>query len=812
MSRDRDAAAHDDVALGGLTVLELGDQKVGFCGNILADLGAEVIRVEAVPDDADPRRDPDPGGTDGRHEDAYSLYFNANKGGITLDLASSDGQQTLRSLLARSDVLLEGLAPGTLDDLGLGYERLRAAHPGLVMASVTPFGQTGPYRHYRATDLVCAAMGGMMYLARPAGAIPLALPGEQAYLIAALHAATGILMALREREASGLGQHIDIAVVEIQALQQYNLVRYSLASELGWPAAEAGAGPHGALRCRDGFVNINVRGSRMWHSFLDWVGRPAQFQDARWANRHYRGRHSAELKAFFEAFAGTRDKQQLFEEGQDRAHLLIAPVNDLGDFARSPQARARRAFVEVEHPLLGRYRYPGPAQRLSQTPWRLRSPGASLDQHDDQFRVSSFEFRGERGDAKPGTRNQAPGTRRLPLAGIRVADFTWAIAGPYCTRLLGEFGAEVVKMGSSAKWQERGLRPGQDRPSALRQRTTFADNNRDKLDITLNLNTAEGRRLALDLVRVADVVVENFSPRVMERWGLDYRALRAVRPDIIMCSLSGFGQDGPYREYTGAVSVLMAASGMDHLWRHSPEASPFTANHLHGDYAAGVHAAVAVLAALQYRQRTGRGQYIDQSQAEVMVNLLGPAYLDHFLSGCMPQPRGNHHRACAPHGCYRCLGHERWCVIAVTTEAEWRGLCRAMGDPSWSNEARFADVAGRLAHEDDLDRHLEEWTCQHTPHQVMRLLQAAGVPAGAVQNGEDLYRDPHLRARGFLVPVNDPDIAEVEYPGPSIHLSETPGRFQPCARMGEHNGYVFDDLLGLSAERVAELTEKGVLT
>lgn len=802
MSRARHEAGHDDVALGGVTVLELADEKVGFCGKILADLGAEVIRVEAVLGDASRRGEPHPAGIDSRGDDPQSLFFNANKRGLTLDPASRDGQRTLRSLLARSDVLLEGSVPGSLEGLGLAYQQLREVHSGLVMASVTAFGQTGPYRHYHATDLVCSAMGGMMYLARPAETSPLALPGEQTYLIAALHAATGILMALRERETSGLGQHIDISIQEVQALQQYNLVRYSLASELGWPAAEAGAGPHGAIRCRDGFVNINVRGSRMWQSFFDWVAQPPQFEGAKWANRHYRGRHSAELNAFFEEFARTKDKQQLFEAGQDQAHLLVAPMNDLGDFAQSPQAGARRAFVEVEHPRLGRYRYPGPPQRLSQTPRRLRSPGANVEQ-DQQAALAT---------SSPVTLG-APrqGSRRLPLAGIRVADFTWAIAGPYCTRLLGEFGAEVIKIESSAKWQERGLRPGQDRPSALLQRTTFADNNRDKLDITVNLGTAEGRRLALDLVRVADVVVENFSPRVMERWGLGYRALRSARPDIIVCSLSGFGQDGPYREYTGAVSVLMAASGMNHLWRESSEAAFLTANHLHGDYAAGVYAGVAVLAALRYRQRTGRGQYIDQSQAEVMVNLLGPAYVEYFANGRMPQPRGNHRPSYAPHNCFRCLGHERWCVIAVTSDEEWRGLCRAMGDPVWSNEARFADVAGRLAHEEELDRHVEEWTSHHTPHQVMRLLQAAGVSAGAVQNGEDLYRDPHLRARGFLVPVNDLDVGEVEYPGLSIHLSETPGRFEPCARMGEHNGYVFGDLLGLSAERVTALTKQGVL-
>jgi len=308
-------------------------------------------------------------------------------------------------------------------------------------------------------------------------------------------------------------------------------------------------------------------------------------------------------------------------------------------------------------------------------------------------------------------------------------------------------------------------------------------------------------------------VAENFSARVMGSWGLDYPRLKEIRADIILASLQAFGQTGPRRDYVSFGPILMSFSGMAYLWRdpeiERPGAGCQTA---FPDYIAPSYGALAILAALHYRQRTGRGQYIDISQAETAAAMIGPAYLDYLIHGREPAPQGNFSAHAAPHGCYRCKGDDRWCVIAVATQEEWVRFCEIVGHREWLADARFADRDARVANRAALDAAVEAWTAKYTPHQVMVILQRDGIAAGVVQTAEDLYRDPHLRERGFAREVFHPEVGWATRAGPSARLTEH--GFEPSGYAhvaGEDNETVLGELLGLSSDAIRDLAERKVL-
>ena len=392
-------------------------------------------------------------------------------------------------------------------------------------------------------------------------------------------------------------------------------------------------------------------------------------------------------------------------------------------------------------------------------------------------------------------------TNQSILHNIRILDFTWVLAGPYATRLLADFGAEVIKVQPLL-------------PEA--EETAFSKGyyntwNRNKLGITLNLNKPEGVAIARKLVDISDAVVENFTPRVMGNWGLDYESLKQIKPDIIMLSMSTMGNTGPWRDYVGFGPTVQAFSGMTNLTSF-PGKPPSGLGYSYADHVAGLMAALALLGALEHRRKTGEGQYIDVSQVEVMASLLGDAIVDYTLNDKPAEPAGNSSTGAAPHGVYRCRGDDRWCAITVFTDEEWRGFKRALGNPSWAEDNRFAILSGRLENADELNGLVEEWTRQHSAEEVMAWLQEHGVAAGVVQNASDLANDPQLKQRGFFVELDYPELGKTMSDATPVRLSDTPAQYNRAApALGQDNGYVYKKLLGMSAEEVAELGEQGVI-
>ena len=393
---------------------------------------------------------------------------------------------------------------------------------------------------------------------------------------------------------------------------------------------------------------------------------------------------------------------------------------------------------------------------------------------------------------------QQPHGRRA-LEGVRILDFTWVVAGPVATRILADQGAEIIKI-------ER-----RDTLDLGTRRGGFSGNlHRGKQSTVVNMADPRGIDLAKRLAAVSDVVIDNFSARVMRNWGLDYAGLKQLKPDIIAVSMSGFGHTGPHKDYVSYGPTLQALSGYTLQMRH-PGGEPAGWGYSYADMTGGYSGALAVLAALWHRRRTGQGQFVDLSQFEAVSSLVGPGLLDLLNRDTASQPVGNRSQEApaAPHGVYRCRGADRWCAIAVFSDEEWRSLCRVMGNPTWAAQPRFASVAERLQHREDLDRHLETWTRRLAPEEVAARLQAAGVAASLVANGEDLDRDPQLRARGYWarLPTKQEDgRTDVVLDGPPFTLSRTPGYVAaPGPLLGEQTDDVLRRVLGLSAQQVAAL-------
>jgi benzylsuccinate CoA-transferase BbsF subunit len=414
---------------------------------------------------------------------------------------------------------------------------------------------------------------------------------------------------------------------------------------------------------------------------------------------------------------------------------------------------------------------------------------------------------------------------RLPLEGVRILDLTHVWAGPLAMRVLGSFGAEVIKVESTRRYDmsrgEAVAGPGAARvfiyPNAdpgqepWNREGRFIERNYNKLGLTLDLTRPEGVEVFERLVKISDVVVESFRVGVMANFGLDYPRLRAVKPDIIMVSLSSQGQTGPERGYGSFGAVLEQTGGLAAITGYEPDAPTATGTFIPDPVVAAL-AAGLVVAALHFRRRTGLGLYIDLSQRETVTAIVGETIMDYVMNGRVQRPMGNRHPTMAPHGVYPCAGEDRWVAIAVGTDAEFAALCRVMGRPELAADGRFADVVSRLRHQDELDKIIADWTRQHDHLELMSRLQAAGVPAGAVLDGRELLADPHLQAREFFRELDQPGAGRYPVSFGGLKLYRTPARIiRPAPRLGEHNEYILGQLLGLSGEEIAALERDGVI-
>ena len=787
--------------LTGIRVLDLSGLAGQYAGRLLADLGADVIKIE--PPGGDPVRfmAPFAGDTPGPDRSLRWLAYNSNKSSVVLDVGAPEGRQQLTDMIRTADVMLDTYEPGYLASLGLSDETLHEISPQLITVSITPFGETGPYSSYLGTDLHAVAMSGLMTIQGDNEQPPATAPLDQAYILACLHAAHGVFYALIARRKTGRGQHVEVSIHEVLANIFFQIIRYSATSEIGERIGASGnIAPYNIFRCKDGWVSLAVLFPPQAKAFFDWVGEPA-LQDEFWLPIHVRqGENMQFIDSIVSPFIEQFTVDEFVREAQSR-RLPAAPVNRPGDFADNPQFAERDYFTTVDHPEVGPYAVPGAPFRMTETPIPPPRRAPLLNEHAaDSTRMLSPAGAATDGD---GDKADGAGDPVLPLAGIRVLDFTRVWAGPYCTRLLGDYGAEVIKVESSLF--DTGNRVG--------TMPYVADLNRNKLSITLDLHKDEARDIARRLAAISDLVIDNFALGVIDKFGLGYEELSKVNPDIIQVTMPGWGSEGPLRDHVAFGFNLVSASGLSYTWGH-PESEPNARCKFdYPDFLVASLTALAALAAIYHKAQTGQGQSIEVAQVEAVGNTMGLAFLDYSTNGRPGEPAGNCHLVHAPHGIFPARGHDEWCAISCSSDSEWQALVEAIGSPAWALESAYATQAGRKENEAALNESLSEWTRTQTPRQIMHMLQKSGVQATAVLTGEGLFWDAHLRERGYIHTLDHPDWGVLQQPGVSVRLSETPGGSRmPSAALGEHNDHVLRNVLGLTGEEVEALNRAGALT
>ena len=793
-------------ALTGMRVLDLTGRMGGYCGRLLANLGAEVILIE--PPGGDCMRQQGPFKNDVSHLEGSLIFaaYHANKRAIFLDLESEQGRETLLQLARHADVLVEDKPVGYLDALGLGYQALQIVNPRLVMTSISGFGLSGPYRDFKAPNLVAFAMGGLMNLCGHPERPPLVGPCDVAYHLGSVHSAFGTLVALYNRRKTGCGDRVETSLQDVLAADPFLriMTRYGVTAEV--PKRTGHSQPTTVAetyRCADGYVRIFCNQPDHWKRLVQWLGNPGELLDPKFEDVQNR----LPLRPLLDRLIGERTIQyraaSFFDEFQSQ-RLAASPINPPSDFLADAQTKHREYVCEIDHPYLGRHRFPGDPYRFSESPYRIERAAPVLGEH--QVQIGQELARPSVWISELAAQPIQPSSSRSLFEGVRVLSFPTGIVGPALGSLLAEHGAEVISIeaGRTMRSPQRGQRF---------QIASDLESHRNKKRVAINMKHPQGLALAAKLIAKSDVVAENFSARVMASWGLDYARMTEIREDIIMASLQAFGQTGPRRDYVSFGPILMAFSGMTFLWRDPEIEVPGAASQTaFPDYIAPSYGALAILAALHYRERTGKGQYIDLSQAESAASMLAPAYLEWLVNGREPEPQGNFNPYAAPHGCYRCKGDDRWCVISVETQDEWLKFCEIVEHPEWAADSRFTDHSARVANRVELDALVESWTLQKTPHQVMLMLQRDGIAAGVVQTAEDLYRDPHLRERGFARDVCLPQAGWLTRAGPSVRMTDRPFIPKEDAHLaGEDNEAVFGELLGMSQAQIKEMTEQGIL-
>jgi len=777
-------------ALAHLRVVDLTDLRGALAGRLLADLGADVVHVE--PEGGDPERLRPPFVDDVAAPDRSLpfLYRHANKRPVRVDLAGSDAPARLDALLAGADVLVENLAPD-------------ARHPHLIHGLMPDFGLYGPRASWRLEALPAFAASSALFSSGSPEREPCWLPGHAAHDATSAFACIGILAAVLDRARHGHGQHVEVAVQEaaISGLNPWAVVLEDYNRHYPFlPVAPPrnGDGNYLVLPAADGFVRVLPATVRQWRGFVRLLGNPDTLAGEEWESLVFRILSPDVIRAVATECLASRSRAVVVAEGQALG-VPIAPVHEPDEFVTSEQTQTRGYFLPPPDAVLGGAPFAVMPTAMSRTPVTLRR-GASA------AAVDAATLAPHAGELPRAVRGEAAPAATAPLAGLRVVSLGVVAVGPEICWQLSELGAQVARIESRAKLdplREVALDPGQ-----VNRAFTYNAENRGSESVCIDLTTVRGRALALELCAKADVVVENNRGGVAAAWGLDYDDVRRVRPDVVYVSSQGYGRGGPLGAVQSFGPLNAAFSGVHALWNHADAPYPCGASLNHPDHVASKLATVAVLAALEHRRRTGEGQFIDVAQTEAAAFLLGEAYLEGAATGRPASAQGNSVPWAAPHGVFPCAGEDRWCAIAVTSDAAWRALVALTG---WTAEPRYDDLAGRLAARDALDQRLAAWTRERDACAVAEELQAAGISAMPVLDPNDLRADRHLAVRGAIVTVEHPEI------GPERHIGN-PIRFGrstlvpagPSPLLGQHTERVLARVLGLDADEVAALVESGV--
>ncbi|MFC1822676.1 CaiB/BaiF CoA transferase family protein, partial [Thermodesulfobacteriota bacterium] len=658
-------------ALKPYRILDLTEGGSMIGGRILGDLGADVIKIEP-PEGSPSRIAPYYKNTHDAEKSLYWYAYNMNKRGITLNLSSITGKKIFKKLAATADVIMESFPPGYLDGLELGYKNLVERRPDIIVTSITPYGQTGPKAHFRGSDLTASASGGSLFIAGDPDRAPTWIGFPQACLFGGAEAAIGTLTALWHRRTTGEGQQVDVSLQECAMSPTQNVLPTWAVNRINFQrqgnalySPAAGIKIPTYFECRDGTVFFFLQGGN--EPFISSTQRLVEWMDEegmcdKWLReidlirdfdaRTMKQKTVDQVAAAISGFMSTKTKTELYREGGIRRRILIAPLYTTKDIWDDIQLRSRNYWVQTGHSELGKsLSYCGPFIKMSATPikYRLRAP--LLGEHNEEI------FSENSAPRLPNEVKDLPPRKPVKtFEGLKIAEFAWQLVGPLTSRYFADHGATVVRVESH------------NRPDTLRMVTPFAGDRvsvdssmfygrggANKYGISIDLNHPNGQKLARKLIQLADIMSESFSPGVMERWGLDYDSVTKFRPDIIYLSTSMQGRSGPHTAYAGFGQSACALSGFSEVsgWPDRMPAPPYGA---YTDYLCPRFNAAALIAALEYRQRTGKGQFLEQSQLESALHFFAPPIMDYQINGRIAGRNGNRIQSAAPHGLFPCEG------------------------------------------------------------------------------------------------------------------------------------------------------------
>jgi crotonobetainyl-CoA:carnitine CoA-transferase CaiB-like acyl-CoA transferase len=819
--------------LDGLRVLDCTDERGLLAGRLLADLGADVVQVE--PPAGSPGRKVPPVAAAGDPSFFWETYA-ANKRGVVCDLGTDNGRADFRALVASADFLIESSGPGVFDRLGLGWHDLQAINPQLVYVSITAFGPSGPKADWAATDLTVWAAGGPLAYNQDEVGPPLRISVPQAFLHAAADAAAGALLAHHARRLTGAGQHVEVSAQASLGLATLAAALTAVTGddEPDWvprPGTkikidQSGSGSRtrrSKWLVKDGYVELHLSMGpavgAFTNAFFAWMVEEDACPDpdiAAWDWRELprlikRGQISVEqmekARAMVGAFLETKTKQEVTDVALARK-LLSVEIADVSDLAGSRHFADRDFLIR-----LGDRAMPGPFARCSRDGFSYRYPAPGVGEHDQAIRREWLQ-RPARPISAGVSPPPAPG--RPPLSSLKVADLSWVVAGPVVGRALADFGATVIRVESSTKIETaRHMAPFYGGRSGVENSALYINCNAGKLGLALDLSTEEGRQTIRDLARWADVLLESYTPGLMERWGLGYEQLAAENPGLIMVSSSLMGNSGPYSRLAGFGNIGAAMSGFQYIvgWPDRPPIGPFGP---YTDYVAPRLALVALLAALDDRERTGQGCYLDVSQVECGAWFLAPEIAAYDADGVVQNRRGNRDTVFVPHGVFPCQsdgpGRADHVAIVARDDADFAALSALMGQPGLAADPRYATAGARRSHETELEELIAGWTSNRRSSEIEEACQAAGVPAHRASMSADFVTDPQLAHQGHLIRLPHSLHGEVVVEGPRFALSATPGLVtKPAPTIGEDTELVLTQILGYPPEKVADLKRRGVL-
>ncbi|MFE0751228.1 CaiB/BaiF CoA transferase family protein [Gordonia sp. NPDC058843] len=785
-----------DLPLSDVRVVDVTDGLGESCGRFLADLGADVVRVER------------PGGSRSRRaepiEAGLSIPFalnNANKSVVVLDLGSDSGRESFGDLVAGADILIHSLS----DETGVDPSDLTAANPALVVVTVSGFGRTGPYRDWVATESVIYAMSGVLSRSGEPGREPLLPPSGLVEQSVGVHAAWSALLAYFDRVRTGAGQLVDISAFEsvVHGFDPGFGVQGSAAAGRrdDFPRDRPDAANfYPVLRCADGQVRICLLAKRQWRAMFAWLGEPAEFADPAFDTIPARFAAADRLHPLIEQLFADRTRDELVAEGAARG-IPIGGVLRIGEVLGNDHFSVAGTLVDAEIGPDIRARIPSGYARIGgrRAGFRHRAPDADVA-HPPSWPVRP-------GARRPSVEPAPPGGQ--PFAGLRVLDLGVVVFGAELGRQFADHGADVIKV-ENREYPD-GLRQSK-RPNTLSPSVAWGHRNRRSLG--LNLRAAEGKDLFRRLAAEADVVLANFKPGTLGAMGIGYDELRAVNPRIIVAEGSAFGSVGPWNTRLGYGPLVRAACGVSSLWRYSDDdAGLCDGSTVYPDHIGAQVSAVSVLAALIARAAHGRGTDIEIAQADAALVALGGQLARESLAPGSVRAEGNTDPFAAPSGVYPCAGDDEWVVVSVLDDRDWRSLTAVIGREDLADDPRFALRDNRVENRAEADKVLAGWLAERTPTEAMTLLQDAGVPAGAMLRLPELLTDPHLLDRDAytrlehpLLPASLPTAVRVARFG---SIPDAPLR--PAPQPGADTYEIAVGILGLTDDDYSRLVDDGVL-